>query len=61
MFCNEDKFVIFAGTENNLQILDLTTLQVRTKIDMKDVIYYINIGGYLNYYAFNQSMDCLFG
>jgi hypothetical protein len=36
-FCNEDKFVIFAGTENYIQVLDLTTLQIRSKINLEHV------------------------
>lgn len=32
-----DKFVIFAGTETNIQILDLSTLQIRIKYDLKNV------------------------
>ena len=33
-FCNEDKFVVFAGTDNRIQILDLNTLNIRTNIEL---------------------------
>merc|ERR1712170_112426 len=33
-FCNDDKFVMFAGTEKNLQVYDLNTLNIRYKIPL---------------------------
>jgi WD40 repeat protein len=33
-FCNEDKFVIFGALNHSLNILDLTTMQIRTKVNL---------------------------
>ncbi len=39
-FCNDDKFVIYGGTECFIHILDLSTLQIRIKIPLKNVLIF---------------------
>jgi hypothetical protein len=42
-FCNDDKYVVFAGTENNLQVFDLSNLSTRMKIPLGTVFYFSNL------------------
>ena len=31
-FCNDDKYIIFGGTDKQIQIFDLSSLQIRVKL-----------------------------